>query len=56
MLELPGQRYGRFIGDPAGTTYREASNVTPPVDSPRKPSLWERQGGAVQRIRSASRT
>ena len=44
------------FGNPAGTTYREASNVTPPVDSSRKPSLWERRGGAVQRIRSASRT
>jgi hypothetical protein len=56
MLELHGQRYGRFIGNPAGMTYREASNVTPPVDSSRKPSRWERRGGAVQRIRSASRT
>lgn len=69
MLELHCQRCGRLMGDPAGTTYREASTVTPPVpphsgacvygDPPvyapaRAPSLWELQGGGVQHIRSAS--
>jgi len=58
MLELHCQRFGGFIGNPAGTTYREASNAAPPVPvvyGPREPSLWERQGGGVHRIRSASR-
>ena len=68
MLELHCQRCGGFIGNPAGTTYREASTATPPVRlhngcvcgdpvvyGPREPSLWERQGGGVHRLRSASR-
>ena len=71
MLELHCQRCGGFIGNPAGTTYREASKATPPVPPHSgscvcgdpvvffgpacEPSLWERQGGGVHRIRSASR-
>ena len=69
MLEFHCQRCGGSIGNPAGTTYREASTATPPVrlhngcvcgdpvlDGPaREPSLWERQGGGVHRLRSASR-
>ena len=31
MLELHCQRCGGFVGNPAGTTYREASTATPPV-------------------------
>ena len=54
MLELYCQRCGGLIGNPAGTTYPEASAATPPVP-PREPSLWELQGGGVHRIRSASR-
>ncbi len=70
MLELHCQRCGGFIGNPAGTTNREASMATAPVPPhsalcvcgdlvvfgpAREPSLWERQGGGVHRIRSASR-
>jgi hypothetical protein len=55
MLELHCPHCGGFIGNPAETTYREAPNATPPVVSPREPSLWERQGGGVHQIRSASR-
>ena len=69
MLELHCQRCGGFVGNPAGTTYREASTATPPVrlhhgcvcgdpvvyGPAREPSLWERQGGGVHRLRSASR-
>ena len=62
MLELHCQRCGGFIGNPAGTTYREASTATPPVPPHSgfcvcgdPPSLWERQGGGVHRLRSASR-
>ena len=58
MLELHVQRCGGFIGNPAGTTYPEASAATPPVpphSPPREPSLWELQGGGEHRIRSASR-
>lgn len=61
MLEIHCHRCGGFIGNPAGTMYREASIATPPV-SPHaglcacgEPSLWERQGGGVHRLRSASR-
>jgi hypothetical protein len=70
MLELHCQRCGGLSGNPAGTTYPEASTTTPPVP-PRsgpcvcgdpvvygpapEPSLWELQGGGVHRIRSASR-
>jgi len=31
MLEIHCHRCGGFIGNPAGTTYREAPNPTPPV-------------------------
>ena len=31
MLEIHCHRCGGFIGNPAGTTYREASATTPPV-------------------------
>lgn len=31
MLEIHCHRCGGFIGNPAGTTYREASMGTPPV-------------------------
>ena len=55
MLELHCPYCGGFIGNPAGTMYRVASIATPPVVPPREPSLWERQGGGVHRIRSASR-
>lgn len=60
MLEQHCPRCGGLIGNPAGTTDREASNATPPppvsvVYGPREPSLWELQGGGVHRIRSASR-
>ena len=62
MLELHCQRCGGFIANPAGTTYREASTATPPPVPPHggcvcgdTPPLWERQGGGVHRIRSASR-
>jgi hypothetical protein len=60
MLEFHCQHCGGLIGNPAGTTYREASKATPPVSPPSagpapEPSLWERQGGGVHRIRSASR-
>ena len=70
MLELHCQRCGGLSGNPAGTTYREASTATPPVPlhvgrcvcvdpvpygPARAPSLWERLGGGVYRLRSASR-
>ncbi len=61
MLELHCQRCGGFTGNPAGTTYRgEASTATPPVPLTSlcvcgEPSLWDRQGGGVHRLRSASR-
>lgn len=31
LLEIHCHRCGGFIGNPAGTTYREASNGTPPA-------------------------
>lgn len=31
MTEIHCHRCGGFIGNPAGTTYREAPNATPPV-------------------------
>ena len=31
MLEIHCHRCGGFIGNPAGTTYREAPNPAPPV-------------------------
>jgi len=31
MLEIHCHRCGGFIGNPAGTTYREAPHPTPPV-------------------------
>ena len=31
MLEIHCHRCGGFIGNPAGTTYREASMATPPA-------------------------
>lgn len=70
MLELHCQRCGGFIGNPARTTYPEASIATPPVPPHNglcvcgdpvghgpapEASWWERQGGGVHRIRSASR-
>ena len=62
MLELHCQRCGGLSGNPAGTTYREASTTMPPVPlhvgrcvCANPPSLWELQGGGVHRIRSASR-
>jgi hypothetical protein len=70
MLEHRCERCGGGIGNPAGTTYREAATATPPVPPPgeacscgapppdrpaRERSLWERQGGGVHRLRSASR-
>lgn len=65
MLEIHCHRCGGFIGNPAGTTYREASTVTPPV-SPHsglcvcgKPVVYgpapEPAPGGVHHIRSASR-
>jgi hypothetical protein len=62
------QRCGGFIGNPAGTTYREASMATPPapphsgmcvcgdatVDGPAPESAPHALRG-VHRIRSASR-
>lgn len=70
MLEHHCPHCGGLIGNPAETTYPEASTATPPVpphsgtcgcgdpvvDGPaRGPSLWELQGGGVHRIRSAAR-
>ena len=64
MLEIHCHRCGGFIGNPAGTTYREASMATPPVAPHsglcvcREPTVY---GAAptgvsgVHRIRSASR-
>ena len=60
MLEIHCHRCGGFIGNPAGTTYREAPNGTPPV--PPHNGLCVCGGPVVYgpeprvyRIRSASR-
>lgn len=67
MLEIHCHRCGGFIGNPAGTTYREASASTPPV-SPHsglcvcgKPVVYGPAPepaaalGGVHHLRSASR-
>jgi hypothetical protein len=64
MLEIHCHRCGGFIGNPAGTTYREASMGTPPAaphsgmcvcSAPTVTGPEQVIGSGVHRIRSASR-
>jgi len=68
MLEIHCHRCGGFIGNPAGTTYREAPMTTPPA-TPHSglcvcgdsmvygaaPATMAHEPSGVHRIRSASR-
>jgi hypothetical protein len=68
MLEIHCHRCGGFIGNPGGTTYREAPNAAPPV-APHsglcvcrgsviygpEPATGARDLRGVHHIRSASR-
>jgi hypothetical protein len=61
MLEIHCHRCGGFIGNPAGTTYRESPLATPPVAPHsglcvcREATVFGPALRGVYRIRSASR-